>query len=92
MGTIPAFGVFDIDRTWSNGFPLLQVRAPCGGFDTSGSLIIAKAKLANRNPHDFTVAASAKGMHTSLLKSQSFQSRIESLIQNVDFEQLASAL
>jgi hypothetical protein len=21
MGTIPAFGVFDIDRTWSNGFP-----------------------------------------------------------------------
>jgi len=54
MGTIPAFGVFDIDRSWSNGFPLLQVRAPCGGFDTSGPLIIAKTNLANRYPHDFT--------------------------------------
>jgi hypothetical protein len=33
-----------------------------------------------------------KGMDPCLLKSQSFQSRIESLIQNVSFEQWASAL
>jgi hypothetical protein len=32
------------------------------------------------------VAASPKGMHPSLLKSQSFQSRIESSIQNVSFK------
>jgi hypothetical protein len=35
MGTLPAFGVLDIDRSWSNVSPLLQVRAPYGGFDFS---------------------------------------------------------
>jgi len=45
MGTLPAFGVLDIDRTWGNGSPLLQVRAPYGGFDLPKALIASIAAI-----------------------------------------------
>jgi len=45
MGTLPAFGVLDIDRTWGNGSPLLQVRAPYGRFDLPKALIASIAAI-----------------------------------------------
>jgi hypothetical protein len=45
MDKLPAFGVFDIDRTWRNVYPLLQVRAPYGGFDLPKALIAAIAAI-----------------------------------------------
>ena len=52
MGPLPAFGVLDIDRTWSNVSPMLQVRAPYGGFDLPKALIANIAAILRDGAED----------------------------------------